>query len=167
MKTKHSGKQAQGLDDILRVPYLLKVEYTYAAGEIATRFFRELRDHGRFLGVRCPVCRRVYVPPRPACGICYAPAKEWVPVSDEGIIVGCTVVQVPFIDPMTGEQRPVPYGFAIIRLDGAATSLYHFLEETDPAKLRVGQRVKAVFRETRIGSLLDIRHFRILGGEER
>ncbi len=87
-----------------------------------------------------------------------------MPVSDEGVIVGCTVVNVPFIDPMTGEQRPVPYGFAIIRLDGASTALYHFLEETDPRKLRVGQRVKAVFRPERTGNLRDILYFRTLEG---
>jgi uncharacterized OB-fold protein len=146
----------------LRIPFHLQAEYRYAAGEHATRFFGELRDHGRFVGTRCRACGRVYIPPRPVCGICFEPSDEWVPVSDEGVLVGCTVVQVPFIDPMTGEQRPVPYGFAIIRLDGAATALYHFLEETDPKKIHVGQRVKAVFRAERTGSLRDILHFRTL-----
>lgn len=146
----------------LRVPFQLDVEYNYTAGVLATRFFNELRDSGRLFGVRCPACRRVYLPPRPVCGMCFEPASEWIQVSDEGTIVGCTVVNVPFIDPMTGEQRPVPYGFAIIRLDGAATAIYHFLEEKDHTKMRVGQRVKAVFREKRIGSMLDIQHFRTL-----
>jgi len=160
-----STKQTRGRtsdSETLRIPYRLHVEYAYAAGESASRFLAELRDHARFVGLRCSSCARVYIPPRPVCGICFSPLTDWVPVSDEGVIVGCTVVNVPFIDPMTGEQRPVPYGFAIVRLDGAATALYHFLEETDPARLRVGQRVKAVFRERRTGSLLDIRHFRTL-----
>jgi uncharacterized OB-fold protein len=151
---------AAGSPKSLRIPYLMKIEYSYAAGAHATRFFRELRDHGRLWGVQCPSCQRVYVPPRPVCGICFQPAREWVQVGDEGEIVGCTVVRVPFIDPMTGKQRPVPYGFAIIRLDGASTALYHLLEETDPGKMYVGQRVKAVFRPQRTGSLDDILHFR-------
>jgi uncharacterized OB-fold protein len=148
--------------EALRIPFQLNVEYHYAAGAHATRFFTELRDTGRLFGVKCPACQRVYLPPRPVCGICFEPTSEWVQVSDEGVIVGCTVVNVPFIDPMTGEQRPVPYGFGIIRLDGAATAIYHFLEEKDPARMRVGQRVKAVFRERREGNLLDILHFRAL-----
>jgi len=156
---KEKQRGAVGAGKGLRIPYLMKIEYSYAAGAHATRFFRELRDHARLWGVRCPSCQRVYVPPRPVCGICFQPAREWVQVSDEGEIVGCTVVQVPFIDPMTGKQRPVPYGFAIIRLDGASTALYHFLEETDPTKMYVGQRVKAVFRPERTGSLDDILHF--------
>jgi uncharacterized OB-fold protein len=148
--------------DTLRIPFHLQAEYRYSAGEHATRFFAELRDHRRFLGTRCRSCGRVYLPPRPVCGICFEPSDEWVPVADEGVLVGCTVVQVPFIDPMTGEQRPVPYGFAIIRLDGAATAIYHFLEETDRNKIHVGQRVKAVFRDERTGSYNDVRFFRTL-----
>jgi len=161
---KAEEKDAAGAAKALRIPYRMKIEYSYAAGTHATRFFRELRDYAHLWGVRCPSCHRVYVPPRPVCGICFQPAQDWVQVGDEGEIVGCTVVQVPFIDPMTGKQRPVPYGFAIIRLDGASTALYHFLEETDPAKMYVGQRVKAVFRPERTGSLDDILHFRAVEG---
>ena len=146
--------------EALRVPFRMKLEFDYAMGAHAERFFQALRDHARILGVTCPACSRVYVPPRPVCGICFVETKDWVEVSDEGLLVGCTVVDLPFIDPMTGERRPVPYGFAIVRLDGADTAMYHFLEETDPKKIYVGQRVKAVFREQRIGSLRDILHFR-------
>lgn len=161
-ENKAEDKDAARAPKPLRIPYLMRIEYNYAAGAHATRFFRELRDHARLWGVRCPSCHRVYVPPRPLCGICLQSAREWVQVGDEGVIVGCTVVQVPFLDPMTGKQRPVPYGFAIIRLDGASTALYHFLEETDPTKMYVGQRVKAVFRPERTGSLDDILRFRAL-----
>lgn len=147
-----------------RVPFLLKAEYDYALGSYAVRFFQELKDHGRLMGVRCPACQRVYIPPRPVCGICYEPSDEWVQVSDEGVLIGCTVVRLPFIDPMTGEKRPVPYGFGIIRLDGAATAMYHFVDETDDKKLRVGRRVKANFARQRVGSLRDIINFRLLEG---
>lgn len=146
--------------DLMRVPFRMKIEYDYAMGTFAERFFHELKEHGRILGVRCPECRRVYVPPRPVCGICFRETGEWVEVKPEGSLLGCTVVELPFIDPMTGEKRPVPYGFAIVRLDGADTAMYHFLEETDPQKIHVGQRVQAVFRETRTGSLRDILYFR-------
>ena len=155
-----TAKTEVGQKTVLRIPFLLKMDYEYALGAHAERFFTELRDHGNILGVRCPSCSRVYVPPRPVCGICYAETSDWVPVKDEGVLVGCTVVELPFIDPMTGERRPVPYGFAMVRLDGSDTAMYHFLEETDPDKIYVGQRVKAVFREQRVGSLLDIQHFR-------
>jgi uncharacterized OB-fold protein len=140
----------------------LKVEYEYAVGENATRFFQDLKDHGRLMGVRCAVCERVYIPPRPVCGICFEPTSEWVPLSDEGILVGATVVRLPFVDPMTGKQRPVPYGMGIIRLDGASTGIFHFVDEIDETKLCVGSRVKANIRLERQGNLQDIINFRLV-----
>ncbi len=149
-------------DDVIRVPFLMNMEYRYALGAYASRFFQELKDHGRLVGIRCSQCERVYIPPRPVCGICYAETRDWVPVSNEGVLVGATVVRLPFIDPMTGEQRPVPYGMGIIRLDGAATAMYHFVDETDDAKLKVGRRVKARIRANREGNMRDIECFQLV-----
>lgn len=149
-------------DDVIRVPFLMKMEYRYALGAYASRFFQELKDHGRLIGIRCPECERVYIPPRPVCGICFAETSDWVPVSDEGVLVGATVVRLPFIDPMTGERRPVPYGMGIIRLDGASTAMYHFVDETDDAKLKVGRRVKARIRANRQGNMRDIECFELV-----
>jgi uncharacterized OB-fold protein len=149
-------------DEVIRVPFLMKMEYRYALGAYASRFFQELKDHGRLFGIRCPECERVYIPPRPVCGICFVETGEWVPVSDEGVLVGATVVRLPFIDPMTGERRPVPYGMGIIRLDGASTAMYHFVDETDDAKLKVGRRVKARIRANRKGNMRDIECFELV-----
>lgn len=146
--------------DAIRLQYQANFEYDYAAGKYASRFMSELRDHAKLHGTRCTNCERVLVPPRPVCGICAAPTGEWVEVGPQGSITGFTVVEVPFIDPMTGVQRPVPYGFAFIRLAGADTNIYHFLEESQHDKLRVGMTVEAVFREDRVGSMADIQYFR-------
>ncbi len=151
-------------EESIRVPFLMKMEFEYAVGVYATHFFQELKDHGRLTGVRCPGCRRVYIPPRPVCGICFEPMTEWVPLSDEGVLVGATVIRLPFVDPMTGKQRPVPYGMGIIRLDGAATGIFHFVDETDETKVRVGRRVKANIRTERQGNLQDIINFRLMDG---
>ena len=149
-------------DDIIRVPFLLKMEYRYALGAYATRFFQELKDNGRLIGIKCPQCERVYIPPRPVCGICFAETHDWVAVSNEGVLVGATVVRLPFIDPMTGGRRPVPYGMGIIRLDGASTAMYHFVDETDDRKLKVGRRVKARIRAERHGNMRDIECFELV-----
>jgi uncharacterized OB-fold protein len=146
--------------DALRLEYRANFEFDYAAGEYASRFMSELRDTGKMLGTRCTNCSRVLVPPRPVCGICAARTGEWVEVGPTGTITGFTVVEIPFIDPMTGVQRPVPYGFAFIKLTGADTNIYHFLEENRHERLHVGMKVEAVFREERVGSMADIVHFR-------
>jgi uncharacterized OB-fold protein len=88
--------------------------------------------------------------------------EEIVPVADEGVIYACTIIRFGFVDPNTGVQRPVPYGYGFIKLDGADNNLAHFFDSTDPHKVKVGARVKAIFEDKRIGSLLDIKHFSVL-----
>lgn len=150
-------------EQAIRLDQQVTLEYRFAAGEHATRFFTALRDEGRILATR-DAQGNVMVPPRPVCGLSSLPMDEWVEVGPGGTLAGCTIVYVPFIDPMTGKKRPVPYGFGLIRFDGADTNIYHFLDETDPARIGVGRRVEAVFkpREERIGSLADIRYFRLV-----
>lgn len=136
--------------------------FRWSAGIYGSRFLTELRDNRRFVGVRCPTCGKVYVPPRRVCGPCFRELTELVPVSDEGEVITYTVVSFGFVDPSTGMQKPVPYGYAVIKLDGADTYILHYLDETDPEKIKVGARVKAVFAEERSGSMLDVKHFTLL-----
>jgi uncharacterized OB-fold protein len=136
--------------------------FRWSVGRYGSRFLHELRDNKRLIGIKCAKCSRVYVPPRKVCGRCHAAMDEFVQVSDEGQIVVCTIIQFGFVDPATGLQRPVPYGYAFIKLDGADTLLPHFVDSTDPEKVKVGARVKAVFEEKRAGRIMDIRHFSVM-----
>jgi len=54
-----------------------------------------------------------------------------------------------------------PEIMALIQLDGADSVLAHRLSEVDPDDLRIGMRVRAVFKpkKEREGSILDIMHF--------
>src|SRR3990167_1796883 len=106
---------------LLRVQALLDLNWRYSAGSHFTRFFQALKDDAVILALRCPACRRVYLPP-----------------------------------------RPVPFGMGLIQLDGADTTLNHYLDETDLGRLRLGLRVDAVFKEPREGNMGDIRLFRVL-----
>ncbi|MFV0463935.1 MAG: Zn-ribbon domain-containing OB-fold protein [Nostocoides sp.] len=151
--------------DAMRLQYQANFEFDYAAGIYASRFMSEERDNAKLFGTRCTNCSRVLVPPRPVCGICSARTGEWVEVGPTGTITGFTVVEIPFIDPMTGVERPVPYGFAFIKLTGADTNIYHFLEESRHERLHVGMEVEAVFREERVGSMSDIERFRTVEGD--
>jgi hypothetical protein len=141
----------------------LEQPFRWSAGSYGSKFLTEIRDNKRFVGVKCPSCGKVYVPIRKVCGPCYAEMTELVPVSDEGSIVTFSVVSFGFVDPSTGQQKPVPYGYAAVHLDGADSYLLHFIDETDPAKVKPGDRVKAVFEEDakRSGTMLDIRYFEL------
>ncbi len=149
-------------EEPLFVATTLTLRYRYGAGSAASHYLDGLKERTAFEGTRCPKCERVYLPPRPVCGICYVECDGWVRVGPEGTITGATVVEVPFVDPITGEQRPVPYGFAFILLDGASTNIFHFVDETDRNRLKVGMRVRARFKSERTGSITDVEGFELI-----
>ncbi|TAK29602.1 MAG: Zn-ribbon domain-containing OB-fold protein [Chloroflexota bacterium] len=140
-----------------------ELQYNWAVGRYGSRFFAALRDEKKILGIRCPKCGRVYCPPRQVCGPCFTKMDEWVELSDEGTLDAFSIVNYGFIDPNTGEPRPVPYTYAYVKLDGADVTLTHIVDEQDPARLQLGVRVKAVFREDRTGTIQDIDHFEVIG----
>jgi hypothetical protein len=87
---------------------------------------------------------------------------EWVEVGPLGTIGTYTILRFPFIDPETGHQKPIPYGYGFIKLDGADTLLQHYINIEDESKVKVGARVEPVFAEERKGSLRDIEYFRVI-----
>ncbi|MBU2547859.1 MAG: OB-fold domain-containing protein [Proteobacteria bacterium] len=133
--------------------------FEWSAGKYVSRFLVEMRDNKRLVGCKCPKCKKVLVPPRRVCGECFVQMDEIVTLSGEGSLYSFTVLNFGFVDPDTGIQRPVPYTCANIALDGTDCTWAHYLEETDPAKIKIGMRLRPVWEENRRGHLLDIKHF--------
>ena len=152
-------------DEPLRLTRQITLHYRFAAGRFGTPFFRALRAQGRVLAT-VDAEGNVLLPPRPVSGLTNTATRGWVEVGPTATLSGYTVVHVPFIDPMTGERRPVPYGFGLVRFDGASTNVYHLIDETDHTKLRVGLPLEPVFKPVaeRQGNLADIRFFRVRAG---
>ena len=136
--------------------------FSYAVGLHGSLFLQELRDNRRFMAVQCPRCRQTYVPPRRVCGACFVEMNDCVEVGPEGDIGTFTILRYAFIDPETGEQKPVPYGYGFIRLDGADTLFQHYIDIEDASRIRIGARVQPVFADIRKGTIKDINHFRII-----
>ncbi len=138
--------------------------YEWSVGLYGSRFFQEIRENRRFLGIRCPGCGMVRVPPRRICGPCFREMDELVPLSDTGTIAAYSIVNYPFIDPATGVQRPIPYTYGYIQLDGADNIFSHIINETDVDRIKVGMRVRAVFKpaEEMEGNIQDVRYFEII-----
>lgn len=141
------------------VPGAIIMPYKYSVGETGSKFFVELRDNKRILGIRCPQCHCVYVPPRSTCGKCFSKLEEWVEVARKGTLLSYTVVH--YSSPVHPVAPPFAYG--VIQLDGADTGLLHLLGEVDLPGITIGMRVEAVFKEERQGNMLDISYFRPLG----
>lgn len=149
---------------LLTVTFDKAMPYEWSVGKYGSRFFKEIMEHQRFVGIRCPKCEKVYTPPRRLCGPCFEELHELVELSDTGTLVAFSVVNYPFPDPNTGQQRPIPYTYGYINIDGSDSIFSHIINETDAERIKVGMKVRAIFKakaEMR-GNLQDIRHFELL-----
>jgi len=151
-------------NELLQITFTHPMPYEWSIGLYGSKFFQEIKERGRFIGIRCDECGTVYVPPRRVCGPCFRELTELVPLSDTGVITAFSVVNYPFIDPNTGSQRPIPYTYGYIKLDGADSIFSHIINETDLSKIKVGMKVRAVFKERKDmqGNIEDIKYFEII-----
>jgi hypothetical protein len=150
--------------ELLSISRIVDAPYNYNAGFYISKYLKELKDHKRFIAVRCPKCKKVYVPPRPVCGPCFTKMEEFVHVSDKGMVMAFAVTNVPYTNPSTGEPKEIPFTCAYIKLEGADSNIMHILEKTEEKNLKIGMRVQAVFNDIRTGDhFTDIKHFKIIG----
>jgi uncharacterized protein len=133
----------------------IHVPYTWWAGETAGAFFTALRDGKNIMGRRCPKCGKTHVPPRKVCPICFEDGMEWVEVSSQGVLESFTVVRRQ----LASLPRKVPVVFGLIRLDGADTSVLHYVEAGNHQEIKIGMRLMAKFSDQRNGSINDIACF--------
>ncbi|MFC1822183.1 Zn-ribbon domain-containing OB-fold protein [Thermodesulfobacteriota bacterium] len=135
----------------------IKVPYKWAAGETASRFFTELRDHKRLLGKKCDPCNITHFPPKKVCQRCFNETQEWAEVEPTGKLISFTTVH--YHDKNVHILEP-PFSFGLVKLDKADTAFIHLLGECRAADLKIGLRVEAVFEYDRKGTILDINYFR-------
>ncbi|WIN00829.1 OB-fold domain-containing protein [Actinoplanes oblitus] len=137
----------------------IRLAYTHTTSPEESRYLRALAE-GRLLGQRCPVCRKVYVPPRvcPADGV---PTEDEVTLGDHGTVTTFCVVNVPF----AGQRRDPPYVVAQILLDGADIPIPHLILGLPADQVRMGMRVAAVWRDRSTWTTTpeNIAHFRPTG----
>jgi len=138
-----------------------EAKYAWSAGEAMSRFLEELQA-GRFIARACDGCSRVLFPPRMFCEECFRPTDRWTYVRDTGTI---ETYSVSYID-TDAKRIEEPIFVGVVSLDGASPKmgLMHYFGEMTKEEIRIGMRVKAVWRppEERKGSVLDIAYFRPL-----
>lgn len=153
-------------EDVLSAPLEVSFEYTRSLGPTLSRFMTALRE-GRILGVRGSD-GRVHAPPPefdPYTGERLprsdngADGDGFVEVADVGEVVTWSWMPEPL------EGQPLGHGFAwaLIRLDGAHTSMLHAVDAGNPANIAAGTRVRARWRPDRVGHIRDIECFDVEG----
>jgi uncharacterized OB-fold protein len=138
-----SAAPARGLDPapigMITSPVRLSYDHTVSPGEAS--YLLALAE-GRLIGQRCPVCGKVYVPPRGACPVDGVPTRDEVELPDTGIVTTFCVVNVPF----QGQKFPSPYVAASVLIDGADIPFQHLILGCPPEQVRMGLRVRAVWK---------------------
>lgn len=144
------------VDPVTGVVVPIELDYLYAASPEESLFYSSVAE-GKLVGQRCPTCQKVYIPPRSACPADGTPTREEVELSDTGTITTFCIVNVPFL----GQRITPPYVSAYVLLDGADIALLHLILDIPAEEVRMGMRVKAVWkpREEWGTTIENISHF--------
>jgi hypothetical protein len=136
-----------------------QAKYRWAAGQAMSRFLEELQA-GRLIARKCYHCERTLFPPRMFCEECYRPTDEWVYIKDTGTI---ETFSISYLD-KDAKRITEPIFVGVVSVDGASPlmGMMHYFGETTKEEIRIGMKVKAVWKpaEERSGSVLDIRYWR-------
>ncbi len=146
-------------DNCFTVEGKLALPYQYFAGRTGSRFLISLRDEKKIKGIECKKCKKVFVPPRANCEVCFEDiSQNWVEVKNTGVVTGFTIVR--YEEP----HQPVkpPYIMGLIKLDGADTPMAHIIKGVPLSKMKVGLKVQAVFAKKTTSTIMDIDHFKPL-----
>jgi uncharacterized OB-fold protein len=146
---------------MITTPVRLSYDHTVSPGE--SSYLLALAQ-GRLIGQRCPVCGKVYLPPRGACPVDGVPTQDEVELPDTGIVTTFCVVNVPF----QGQRVPTPYVAASVLIDGADIAIQHLILGCPPDEVRMGMRVRAVWkpREEWATGAHNIDHFEPTGAPD-
>ena len=146
--------------DVTGIVTPVNLDYLYAASPEESAFYRALQE-GRIIGQRCPVCHKVYTPPRSACPVDGVATTDEVQLADKGTVTTFCIVNVPFL----GQKITPPYVSAYVLLDGADIAFLHLILDIPADEVRMGMRVEAVWkpREEWGTTIENISHFRPTG----
>ena len=140
-------------DTQLQAPMEIAFDYTRSLGPVLGRFMTALRDR-RILGARA-ADGRVHAPPFEYDPVTARPPTELVEVGPGGTVLSWSWQP----EPLAGQPLDRPFGWALIRLDGADTAMLHAVDAGSAAAMRTGLRVRARWGAERAGSIRDIACF--------
>ncbi len=136
-----AGAAAPGGEPVMMTVTPVRLRYMHTASHAESVYLRGLAE-GRLIGQRCPACGKVYIPSRGICPADGVPADSEVELPDTGTVTTFSVVNVGY----PGQQVTPPYVAAAVLLDGADIAFQHLILGCDPGDVRMGMRVRAVWR---------------------
>lgn len=139
--------------ELLRAHHVVEYPYHRSVGKVLGGFFEALRE-GRIEGVRADG-GSVLVPPAEYDPQTGNATGQVVAVSDTGTVTTWCWVS----EPRPHHLLDRPFAFALVKLDGADTSMCHYVDAGSIEAMSTGMRVKALWRAERLGHITDIEAF--------
>ena len=126
--------------DPLIIKFHYEVDYIHSFGQDSPYFIG--LSQGKLMGTRCTRCKYGFATPKTHCMECGAPCK-WEEMPKEGKIHTWTVCNFgsqEFLD-------ETPFTLILVEFKGFDTLLLsRLIGETDPKKIKIGDKVKAHFK---------------------
>ena len=141
--------------DLLRAPFELAYNYKRSSGPVMSEFFEALGQQ-KILGTKSSA-GKVFSPAAEFDPETNEPLKEMIEVGPGGVVESFSWVE----DPKHHHLIKEPFAFALIRLDGADTSMLHMVTQCNETDLSIGSRVKANWSEIQEQRITDIKFFTI------
>jgi uncharacterized OB-fold protein len=120
-------------------PSSIEIQHTASLPE--TTFLKALEE-GKLLGARTGDNGKVYFPPKEADPATGLELDQFIELPDKGTVTTFAIINIPF----SGQRIKPPYVAAYVLLDGADIPFLHLVTEIDPADVRMGMRVQAVWK---------------------
>lgn len=115
-----------------------KPKYPAPVGNPETAEFWEAAKEGKFLIKHCTACGERHYFPRSICPVCFSDKTEWQESKGEGVIYSYSLMR---------KSPTGPYAIGYVTLDEGPSLLTNFVD-CDLAALKIGQRVRVVFKPT-------------------
>jgi len=132
-----------------------KWRWKHDTAVLAKKFLEMLKDK-KIMGLKCPGCGLVYVPPKPYCR-CLSVPDEWVEVKDTAVITTYTFTGTWSFGGQTGGTGG-PMIIAGVMYDGSDTETLTVLDGAEPDEVAVGKRTRVKWPENPQGGIDDIMH---------
>ena len=139
--------------DLLRAPFELAYNYKRSSGPVMSKFFEALGQQ-KILGTKSSA-GKVFSPAAEFDPETNEPLKEMVEVGPGGVVESFSWIENPQHHHLIKE----PFAFALIKLDGADTSMLHMVTQCNETDLSIGSRVKANWSEIQEQRITDIKFF--------
>jgi len=156
------GTALKTIKDLPTINYTPDLQYKWDVGYAMTTYLDGLKN-GKIRGSYCSKCNRMMIPARSFCELCdLETVYDYYDLPDSGTVRTFTLSHVDW------DSSKLPEGqvniFAVIAIDGCEPDmgLVHKLGEVDPADVKIGMRVRAVWKpaKSREGGILDIKYFK-------